>query len=49
MVDDMYLMQVKDTGRIEGRVGPLQDLATVPSHRAYCPLDQGGCPLVARR
>jgi branched-chain amino acid transport system substrate-binding protein len=47
MVHDMYLMQAPAESKAEWDLYKI--LAMVPGDQAYCPLDQGGCPLVARR
>jgi branched-chain amino acid transport system substrate-binding protein len=49
MVHDMYLMQVKTPAQSKGEWDLYNILATVPGDQAYRPLDQGGCPLVAKK
>ncbi|HEX7969030.1 MAG TPA: ABC transporter substrate-binding protein [Stellaceae bacterium] len=49
MVHDMYLMQIKTPAESKGDWDFYKVLATVPGDQAYRPLDQGGCPLVAKR
>jgi len=49
MVHDMYLMQVKTPAESKAEWDVYKILATVPGDQAYRPLDQGGCPLVAKR
>jgi branched-chain amino acid transport system substrate-binding protein len=49
MVHDMYLMQVKTPAQSKGEWDLYSILATVPGDQAYRPLDQGGCPLVAKK
>jgi branched-chain amino acid transport system substrate-binding protein len=49
MVHDMYLMQVKSPAESKGEWDIYKLLATVPGEDAYRPLQDGGCPLVAKR
>ncbi len=48
MVHDMYLVQVKTPAESKGEWDLYKLLATVSGDQAYRPLDQGGCPLVAK-
>jgi branched-chain amino acid transport system substrate-binding protein len=49
MVHDMYLIQVKTPAESKSEWDVYKILATVPGDQAYRPLDQGGCPLIAKR
>ena len=49
MVHDMYLMQVKTPAESKGEWDVYKTLATIPGDQAYRPIDQGGCPLIAKR
>ena len=49
MVHDMYLMQVKSPEESKGPWDIYKLLATVRGQDAYRPLQEGGCPLVAKR
>ena len=48
MVHDMYLMQVKTPAESKSEWDVYKTLATVPGDQAYRPIDQGGCPLIAK-
>jgi branched-chain amino acid transport system substrate-binding protein len=49
MVHDMYLVQVKMPAESKGEWDVYKILATVPGDQAYRPLEEGGCPLVAKK
>jgi branched-chain amino acid transport system substrate-binding protein len=47
-VHDMYTFRVKAPGESHSRWDTYQVLARIPGPEAFRPLDQGGCPLVAK-
>jgi branched-chain amino acid transport system substrate-binding protein len=49
VIRDMYLMQVKTPEESKGEWDLVKIFATVPGAEAFRPLDQGGCPLVAKQ
>ena len=48
MVHDMYLVEVKTPAESTGEWDIYKILATIPGNEAYRPLNEGGCPLVAK-
>ena len=48
MVHDMYLMRIKKPEESKSKWDLYEYLATVPGDRAFRPLDEGGCPYVAK-
>ncbi len=48
VIRDMYLMQAKSPDESKGEWDLTKIIATVPGNDAFRPLDEGGCPLVAR-
>ncbi|HEX5514561.1 MAG TPA: ABC transporter substrate-binding protein [Gammaproteobacteria bacterium] len=49
MVHDMYLLEVKKPGEVE-RVGDyFKVLKVIPGEQAFRPLEEGGCPYLAKR
>ena len=48
VIRDMYLMQVKKPSESKGPWDYYKVLETVPGDKAFRPMDQGGCPLVAK-
>ena len=48
MVHDMYLVEVKKPAESTGEWDIYKILATIPGNEAYRPLNEGGCPLVAK-
>ena len=49
VIRDMYLMQVKTPEESKGEWDLAKIIATVPGKEAFRPLDEGGCPLVAKK
>lgn len=49
VIRDMYLMQVKPPEQSKGEWDLAKIIATVPGNEAFRPLDEGGCPLVAKK
>lgn len=49
VIRDMYLMQVKAPEQSKGEWDLAKIIATVPGNEAFRPLDEGGCPLVAKK
>jgi branched-chain amino acid transport system substrate-binding protein len=47
MVHDVYLVQVKTPAESKGPRDLAKLLAVIPGDKAFRPMDQGGCPLVA--
>jgi branched-chain amino acid transport system substrate-binding protein len=47
-VHAMYLFQVKTPAQSKGRWDYYNTVATIPPEDAFRPMDQGGCPLVAK-
>ncbi len=47
-VHEMHVFRVKAPGESRGPYDYYEHLATIPAEQAFRPLDQGGCPLVAR-
>jgi branched-chain amino acid transport system substrate-binding protein len=45
----MYLWQVKKPEESKGRWDYHKLVKTIPVEEAWRPLDQGGCPLVAKK
>ncbi len=48
-IHDMYLYQVKSPSESKGEWDIYKVLATIPANEAFRPMDQGGCPLVAKK
>ncbi|MGB3447844.1 MAG: ABC transporter substrate-binding protein [Xanthobacteraceae bacterium] len=48
-IHDMYLYQVKKPSESKGEWDIYKVLATIPANEAFRPMDQGGCPLVAKK
>ncbi len=48
-IHDMYLYQVKKPSESKGEWDIYKVLATIPADEAFRPMDQGGCPLVAKK
>jgi branched-chain amino acid transport system substrate-binding protein len=48
VIRDMYLMQAKAPEESKGEWDLVKMVATVPGKEAFRPLDEGGCPLVAK-
>ena len=46
---DMYLYEVKKPSESKGEWDLYKVLATIPANEAFRPMDQGGCPLVAKK
>ena len=49
VVRDMYLMQAKTPEESKGEWDLAKIIATVPGKEAFRPLEEGGCPLVAKK
>ncbi len=49
VIRDMYLMQVKTPEESKGPWDLAKIIATVPGNEAFRPLNEGGCPLVAKK
>jgi branched-chain amino acid transport system substrate-binding protein len=49
VIRDMYLMEAKTPAESKGEWDLVKMVATVPGDEAFRPLDQGGCPLVAKK
>jgi branched-chain amino acid transport system substrate-binding protein len=49
VIRDMYLMQAKAPEESKGEWDLVKMVATVPGKEAFRPLDEGGCPLVAKQ
>lgn len=49
VIRDMYLMQVKTPEESKSAWDLAKIIATVPGNEAFRPLDEGGCPLVAKK
>ena len=49
VIRDMYLMQVKTPEESKGEWDLAKIIATVPGNEAFRPLNEGGCPLVAKQ
>jgi branched-chain amino acid transport system substrate-binding protein len=49
VIRDMYLMQAKTPEESKGEWDLVKMVATVPGKEAFRPLDEGGCPLVAKQ
>ncbi|MDP2331563.1 MAG: ABC transporter substrate-binding protein [Reyranella sp.] len=49
VIRDMYLMQVKTPEEAKSAWDLAKIIATVPGKEAFRPLDEGGCPLVAKK
>jgi len=47
-VHSMYLLQVKAPDESKDKWDVFKVTATIPAEQAFRPLDQGGCPLVAK-
>ena len=45
---DLYLVEVKTQGESTGPWDLYKVDATIPAAQAFRPVDQGGCPLVAK-
>lgn len=48
MVHDVYLVQVKSPAESKGEWDLLKLVATIPGDKAFRPLEDGGCPALAR-
>ena len=48
-IHDMYLYQVKKPSESKSEWDIYKVLATIPANEAFRPMDQGGCPLVAKK
>lgn len=48
-IHNMYLYQVKKPSESKGEWDIYKVLATIPTDEAFRPMDQGGCPLVAKK
>jgi branched-chain amino acid transport system substrate-binding protein len=48
-VHAMHVFRVKSPEQSKGRWDDWQEIATIPPDQAFRPLDQGGCPLVAKQ
>ena len=48
-IHNMYLYQVKKPSESKGEWDLYKVLATIPADEAFRPMDQGGCPLVAKK
>ncbi len=48
-IHNMYLYQVKKPAESKGEWDIYKVLATIPADEAFRPMDQGGCPLVAKK
>jgi branched-chain amino acid transport system substrate-binding protein len=46
---DMYLFEVKTPAESKGPWDYYKQLATIPADEAFRPLDQGGCPMIAKK
>jgi branched-chain amino acid transport system substrate-binding protein len=46
---DMYLFEVKTPAESKGPWDYYKLLATIPADEAFRPLDQGGCPMIAKK
>ena len=46
---DMYLFEVKKPSESKGPWDYYKLIATIPAEEAFRPIDQGECPLVARK
>lgn len=49
VIRDMYLMQAKTPEESKGAWDLVKMVATVPGNEAFRPLEEGGCPLVAKK
>jgi branched-chain amino acid transport system substrate-binding protein len=49
MVHDVYLVQVKKPGEPKDAHDLVKLIATIPGDKAFRPLEDGGCPLVAKK
>ncbi len=49
VIRDMYLMQAKTPEESKGPWDLVKMVATVPGNEAFRPLEEGGCPLVAKK
>jgi branched-chain amino acid transport system substrate-binding protein len=48
MVHDVYLVQIKSPAESKGEWDLLKLVATIPGDKAFRPLEDGGCPALAR-
>ena len=46
---DMYLFEVKAPSQSKGPWDYYKLIATIPADEAFRPMDQGGCPMVAKK
>jgi branched-chain amino acid transport system substrate-binding protein len=46
---DMYLFEVKKPSESKGPWDYYNLIATIPAEEAFRPLDQGNCPMVAKK
>jgi branched-chain amino acid transport system substrate-binding protein len=49
MVHDVYLVQVKKPSESKGPSDLAKLVSTIPGDKAFRPMDQGNCPLVAKK
>ena len=49
VIRDMYLMEVKTPEESKSAWDLAKIVATVPGVEAFRPLDEGGCPLIAKK
>jgi branched-chain amino acid transport system substrate-binding protein len=49
MVHDVYLVKVKKPSESKGPNDLATLVSTIPGDKAFRPMDQGGCPLVAKK
>jgi len=49
VIRDMYLMQAKTPEESKGAWDLVKMVATVPGNEAFRPMDEGGCPLIAKK
>jgi branched-chain amino acid transport system substrate-binding protein len=49
MVHDVYLVQMKKPSESKGPHDLAKLISTIPGDKAFRPMDQGGCPLVAKK
>ena len=47
-IHDMYLFEVKKPEESKGPYDYYKQLAVIPAAEAWRPVDQGGCPMVAK-
>ena len=49
MVHDVYLVQIKKPAESKGPHDLAKLIATIPGEKAFRPMAEGGCPLVAKK